>query len=50
MQGLDYSVLGKTESFKSLLPIERKRERYIIIYTWKIIENLVLNLEQEPSQ
>jgi hypothetical protein len=45
MQGLHYWERLKVLNLYSL---ERRRERYIIIYTWKIIENLVPNLEQEP--
>ena len=28
--------------------LERRRERYTIIYTWKILENKVKNVENEP--
>ena len=31
-----------------LYSLERRRERYTIIYTWKILENKVKNLENEP--
>ena len=31
-----------------LYSLERRRERYRIIYTWKILENLVPNMSQNP--
>ena len=43
---LDY--WERLQSLK-LYSLERRRERYIIIYVWKIIENLVPNLRTEIS-
>jgi hypothetical protein len=45
MQGFDY---WERLQVLNLYSLERRRERYIIIYTWKIIENLVPNLETDP--
>ena len=33
----------------NLYSLERRRERYIIIYTWKILENLVPNINQSDG-
>ena len=33
-----------------LYSLERRRERFIIIYTWKIITGLVPNLESQISK
>ena len=45
MQNLDYWERLKALNLYSL---ERRRERYTIIYVWKILEGLVHNLRTEP--
>jgi hypothetical protein len=45
MQGLDY---WERLQVLNLYSLERRRERYMIIYTWKIVEKLVPNLESDP--
>ena len=38
----------KRLEYLKLYSLERRRERYTIIYTWKILENKVINLENQP--
>ena len=42
MEGLNYWERLKD---LNLFSLERRRERYMIIYVWKIIEGIVLNVE-----
>lgn len=42
------SYWSRLKAFK-LYSLERRRERYMIIYTWKILENLVPNINQSDG-
>ena len=42
------SYWSRLKAFK-LYSLERRRERYMIIYTWKILENLVPNINRSDG-
>ena len=42
------SYWSRLKAFK-LYSLERRRERYMVIYTWKILENLVPNINQSDG-
>ena len=61
LEGIQRSFTSKIESVKhlnywdrlkhlKLYSLERRRERYLIIYTWKILEGLVPNFSSQSSK
>ncbi len=49
MRELNLNYWGRLKHLE-LYSLERRRERYIILYTWKMINGLAPNFESETSK